>query len=177
MPGNDGLEGQAKEGKSMGDGTHPVGSPETLRRMKRFTWVVTGVLIIGCNALLLTGLWVSGVDLETTLSKPELYDPANGHCVRVMWSKIEGADGLVKVCTEWLDFSDVSGITHALPEGKTLAMGPDGNLYFSGHATDNYRLIALMFFAIVVMASGMWVKRVLITKYQEHLQSLDHHTV
>jgi hypothetical protein len=95
----------------------------------------------------------------------------------VVWSKIAGTDGLVKVCTEWLDFSDISGETHVLPEGKTLAIGPDGNLYFSGSAADNYRLIALMIFAIVVMASGMWMKRVLIAKYHEHLQSLDHHLV
>jgi hypothetical protein len=94
-----------------------------------------------------------------------------------MWSKIEGADGFVKVCAEWLDFSDISGQTHVLPEGKTLAMGPDGNLYFSGNDADNYRLIALMIFAIVVIASGMWIKRVLIAKYHEHLQSLDHYLV
>jgi hypothetical protein len=147
------------------------------QRMKRFTFFVTGGLIIGCNALLLAGLWLSGIDLETALSKPELYDPANGHCVRVKWSKIEGADGLIKVCTEWLDFSDITGETHVLPEGKSLAMGPDGNLYFSGDAADNYRLIALMIFAIVVMASGMWMKRVLIVKYHAYLQSLDHHSV
>jgi len=165
------------EGHPMGDGTYPGGSLETSRRVKRFTLVVTGALIIGCNALLLGGLWVSGVDLETALSKPELYDPANGHCVRVMWSKVAGAEGLVKVCTEWLDFSDISGETHVLPEGKTLAMGPDGNLHFSGQSADNYRLIALMIFAIVVMASGMWMKRVLIAKYHEHLQSLEHQSV
>jgi hypothetical protein len=168
--------GQGKE-NGMGEGTYLKENPETSRRVRRFTLVVTGALIIGCNALLLAGLWVSGVDLETALSKPELYDPANGHCVRVVWSKIAGTDGLVKVCTEWLDFSDISGETHVLPEGKTLAMGPDGNLYFSEHAADNYRLIALMIFAIVVMASGMWMKRVLIAKYHEHLQSLDHHLV
>jgi hypothetical protein len=168
--------GQGKE-NGMGEGTYPKDNPETSRRVRRFTLVVTGALIIGCNALLLAGLWVSGVDLETALSKPELYDPANGHCVRVVWSKIAGTDGLVKVCTEWLDFSDISGETHVLPEGKTLAIGPDGNLYFSGSAADNYRLIALMIFAIVVMASGMWMKRVLIAKYHEHLQSLDHHLV
>jgi NADH:ubiquinone oxidoreductase subunit H len=53
-------------------------------------------------------------------------------------------------------------------------MGADGNLYFPGQSTENYRLIALMIFAIVVMASGMWVKRRLIAKYQSRLQSFDH---
>lgn len=147
---------------------------DEFRRVKRFTHIVTIGLILGCNALLLLGLWVSGVDLESTLAKPELYDPANGHCVGVQWTKVAGAEGLVKVCTEWIDFSDISGQTHFLPPGKPLAMGADGNLYFPGQSTENYRLIALMIFAIVVVVSGMWVKRQLIAKYQIRLQSFYH---
>ena len=160
----------------MGDGTDRVESSEISRRLKRFTLVVTVALIIGCNALILTGLWVSGVDLERIFSKSELYDPVNGHCVQVTWLKVAGADGLVKVCSEWLDFSDISGETHLLPEGKTLAMGPDGNLYVSGNPAENYRLIALMIFAIVVIISGMWTKQMLIAKYQDRLQSVNHHS-
>jgi hypothetical protein len=108
------------------------------------------------------------------LAKPEIYDPANGDCVGVEWAKVNGAEGLIKICTEWIDFSDISGQTHSLPPGRALAMGADGNLYFPGQSTENYRLIALMIFAIVVMASGMWVKRQLIAKYQGRLQSFDH---
>jgi hypothetical protein len=144
------------------------------RRLQRFTHIVTIGLILGCNTFLFLGLWVSGVDLEAVLAKPELYDPANGDCVGVQWAKVNGAEGLVKICTEWIDFSDISGQTHSLPPGRTLAMGADGNLYFPGQSTENYRLIALMIFAIVVMASGMWVKRQLIAKYQSRLQSFDH---
>ena len=147
---------------------------DVARRMQRFTRIVTVGLILGCNALLLLGLWVSGVNLESTLAKPELYDPANGHCVGVQWTKVAGAEGLVKVCTEWIDFSDISGQTHFLAPGKPLAMGADGNLYFPGQSAENYRLIALMIFAIVVMACGMWAKRQLIAKYQIHLQSFYH---
>ncbi len=147
---------------------------EKSRRVKRFTTIVTIGLMIGCNALLLLGLWVSGVDLETTLAKPELYDPANGHCIGVQWAKVAGAEGLVKVCTEWIDFSDMTGKTHSLPPGRMLAMGADGNLYFSGQSGENYRLIALMIFAIVVMASGIWIKRRLIANYHLRLQSVYH---
>ena len=147
---------------------------EKSRRVQRFTRLVTIGLIVGCNALLLLGLWVSGVDLEAALAKPELYDPANGHCVGVQWTKVAGAEGWIKVCSEWIDFSDISGQTHSLPLGKALAMGADGNLYFPGQSTENYRLIALMIFAIVVMATGMWMKRLVIAKYQIRLQSLDH---
>lgn len=147
---------------------------EESRRLQRFTHIVTIGLIVGCNALLLLGLWVSGIDLEATLAKPELYDPANGHCIGVQWSKVAGAEGLVKVCTEWIDFSDMSGQTHSLPQGRTLALGADGNLYFSGQSDENYRLIALMIFAIVVMASGIWIKRRLIAHYHIRLQSFYH---
>ena len=126
------------------------------RKMRWFSWLVTGGLIVVCNLLLLIGLWISGVDLETALSKPELYDPQNGHCVGVTWAKVDGVDGLIKVCTEWLDFSDISGEIHRLPPGKALAMGADGNLYFAGQPGENYRLIGLVIFVIVVEASGMW---------------------
>jgi hypothetical protein len=144
------------------------------QRVQRFTHLVTIGLILGCNVLLLLGLWVSGVDLEAALAKPELFDPANGDCVGVQWIKVNGADGLVKVCTQWIDFSDLSGQTHSLPPGRVLAMGADGNLYFQGQSVENYRLIALTIFAIVVMVSGMWLKRRLIAHYQVRLQSFDH---
>ncbi len=147
------------------------------RKMRWFSWLVTGGLIVVCNLLLLIGLWISGVDLETALSKPELYDPQNGHCVGVTWAKVDGVDGLIKVCTEWLDFSDISGEIHRLPPGKALAMGADGNLYFAGQPGENYRLIGLVIFVIVVVASGMWLKRYLIGKYHYHLQASDRHTV
>ena len=147
---------------------------DVVRRLQRFTHIVNIGLILGCNAFLFLGLWVSGVDLEAALAKPELYNPANGACVGVQWTKVNGVEGLVKVCTEWIDFSDISGQTHSLPPGRTLAMGADGNLYFPGQSTENYRLIALMIFAIVVMASGMWLKRQLIAKYRVRLQSFDH---
>lgn len=147
------------------------------RRVQRYTHFVTIGLFLGCNALLFAGLWVSGVDLEAALAKPELYDPANGHCVGVQWKKVVGAEGLVKVCQEWIDFSDISGQTHSLASDRALAMGADGNLYFRGQSSENYRLIALTIFAIVVMAGGMWLKRQLIAKYQIRLQSFNHHSI
>ena len=144
------------------------------RRVRRYTHVVTIGLILSCNALLLLGLWVSGLDLEAALAKPELFDPANGQCVGVQWKKVVGAEGLVKVCQEWIDFSDISGQTHTLAADRALAMGADGNLYIRGQSAENYRLIALTIFAIVVMAGGMWLKRQLIAKYQIRLQSINH---
>jgi hypothetical protein len=68
----------------------------------------------------------------------------------------------------------MSGQTHSLPQGRTLALSADGNLYFSGKSAENYRLIALMIFAIVVVASGIWIKRRLIANYHVRLQSYYH---
>ena len=44
---------------------------------------ITLVLIVICNLILLSALWVSGLDLDFVLTNAELYDPQGGHCVRV----------------------------------------------------------------------------------------------
>ena len=142
-------------------------------RLRWFTRGVTILLIIVCNALLLGGLWISGVDLDIALSKPELYDPENGYCVRVGFAKVEGAKGPIQLCTEWLELSDPSGHTHHIREGIGLAIGADGQLYYQARQWENFRLIALLLFVIGVIGSGMWVKRYLISRYQLQLQSLD----
>ena len=131
------------------------------------------LLVIVCNALLLGGLWVSGVDLDIALSKPEIYDPENGYCVRVGFAKVEGIQGPKQICTEWLDFSDPSGNTHQILEGRGLAVSADGQLYYQARQGENFRLLALMLFVIVVIGSGMWAKRYLISRYQLQLQGLD----
>lgn len=140
-------------------------------RLRWFARGVTILLIIVCNALLLGGLWMSGVDLDIALSKPELYDPENGYCVRVGFAKVEGAQGPIQLCTEWLDLSDPSGNTHHIREGLGLAMGADGQLVYQAHQGKNYQLIGLLMFVIVVIGSGMWAKRYLISRYQLQLQS------
>jgi hypothetical protein len=134
---------------------------------------VTILLIIVCNALLLGGLWMSGVDLDIALSTQEFYDPKNGHCVRVAFANVEGIDRPIQICTEWLDLSDPSGNTHHLREGLGLAMGADGHLYYQARRGEIFRLIALVMFVILVIGSGMWAKRYLISRYQLQLRSLD----
>lgn len=142
-------------------------------RLRWFARGVTVLLIIVCNALLLGGLWLSGVDLDIALSKPELYDPENGYCVRVGFANVEGVKGPLQICTEWLDFSDPSGNTHQIREGGGLALGADGQLYYQARQWENFRLVALVMFVVFIIGSGMWVKRFLISRYQLQLQSLD----
>jgi len=133
---------------------------------------VTLVLIIVCNTLLLGGLWMSGVDLDIALSKPELYNPKNGYCVRVGFANVVGVDGPIQICTEWLELTDPTGNTHHIREGVGLSMGADGQLHYPARQGENFRLIALFMFVIVIIGSGMWTKRYLISRYQLQLQRL-----
>ena len=135
-------------------------------RMGWFTSGVTLFLIVVCNALLMGGLWVSGVDLEFVLAKSDLYDPQNGHCVRVVWAQVRGVDGLIQVCSEWLDTTDLTGKVHLLRLDEPLAMGEDGNLYYERLRETDYRLLGLILYTIVVIVSGMCMKHRLIGWYR-----------
>ena len=134
---------------------------------------ITILLIIVCNAILLVGLWVSGINLDVAFSKPELYDPTNGYCIRVGWTKVIGVDRPMRLCIEWLDFSDPSGNTHTIRQGESLAIGANGQLYYEGRRESDYRLTALVVFVIVVIGSGMWLKHYLIARYRLHLEAID----
>lgn len=136
------------------------------RRLRWFTWGVTTVLILVCNALLFVGLWISGVNLEVVLSNPQFYDPANGHCIRVGWADVKGMDQPVRLCTEWLEMSDPTGTVHTLREGKSIAYGNDGKLYYEDEVGGNYRFLGLVLFIVLVLFSGMWVKQSLISWYR-----------
>ena len=140
-------------------------------RFRWFSFWITLVLVIVCNALLLGGLWVSGLDLDFLLTNAELYDPANSHCVRVEWKKILGMDSPVQVCSEWLDTTDPTGQVHKLRRNEPLAMGSDGNLYYPNARKADHQLLGLLVFTAAVIFAGMWVKRFLINWYQLRLHA------
>jgi len=135
-------------------------------RIRWFRFVVTMVLIIVCNGLLLGGLWASGLDLDFVLTNSELYDPAISHCVGVTWTKVSGVSGPIRVCSEWLDTTDPTGQVHQLRKNEPLAMGSDGNLYYQNARKAQHQLLGLLAFTIVVIFSGMRLKRFLIKWYQ-----------
>ena len=138
----------------------------------RFRWFrlgITLVLIIVCNALLLGGLWVSGLDLDFVLTNSELYDPVSSYCVRVAWKKVLGVDSPVQVCSEWLDTTDPTGQVHKLRRNEPLAMSSDGNLYYPNARKSDHQLLGLLVFTVAIIFAGMWVKRFLINWYQLRL--------
>ena len=145
------------------------------RRLIWYTRGVTVALIFVCNGLLVLGWWVSGVNLEAALSKPAIYDVRSHYCVGVKWMKVEGVGQPMKVCAEWLDLSDPSGVTHTIRPGHALTVGVDGALHYADQRNEDYRLMGLVLFVILVFGAGMWTKHYLITRYAMHLQSLDGH--
>jgi len=143
-------------------------------KFRWFSFGITLVLIIACNALLLWGLWASGLDLDFVLTNAELYDPASGHCVAVIWTKVSGVERPIQVCSEWLDVTDPTGQVHKLRKNEPLAIGVDGNLYYPNARKSDHQLLGLLAFAVVVIFLGMRVKRFLIDWYQLRLHASSH---
>ncbi|MGB0909185.1 MAG: hypothetical protein ACPGYT_02390 [Nitrospirales bacterium] len=144
----------------------------------RLTWYTRGVtvtLIVVCNGLLVLGWWVSGVNLDSALSKPAIYDVKSHYCVGVKWMKVVGVKQPMKVCAAWLDLSDPSGATHSIRQGHALAVGDDGELHYVDQRNEDYRLMGLVLFVILVIGAGMWAKQYLIARYALHLQSIEGH--
>lgn len=141
-----------------------------------FRWFRRGItlaLILTCNVILLGALWVSGLDLDFILTNAELYDPQMGDCVRVAWAEVSGMEGLIRVCSEWLDTTDPTGQVHSLRAGEPLAMDGDGNLYYENARNAEPRLLGLMIFVAAVIYLGMWAKRFLLTWYEMRLRRQD----
>ncbi len=131
---------------------------------------VTLSLIIVCNLVLLSALWISGLDLDFVLTNSELYDPQAGHCVGVAWAEVTGVEGPVRVCSEWLDTTDPTGRVHTLRVDEPLAMSDDGNLYYENARNADHWVLGLSLFAVAVIYLGMRTKCVLLTWYETHLR-------
>ncbi len=138
-----------------------------------FPWFrrgITLVLIVVCNLALLGALWVSGLNLDDVLTNAALYDPQAGPCLRVAWVDVAGVKDPIRVCSEWLDVADQTGLVHALKEGEPLAMSVDGNLYYTNAGHADRLLLGLLIFAGAVIYLGMRTKRRLLTWYETHLR-------
>lgn len=138
-----------------------------------FRWFRHGVtlsLIVVCNLVLLTALWVSGLDLDFVLTNSELYDPKAGHCVGVAWVDVAGVEGPIRVCSEWLDTTDPTGRVHTLQPGEPLAMSGEGNLYYANARDAEHWVLGLLLFTVAVIYLGMRTKRGLLTWYEARLR-------
>lgn len=137
--------------------------------VRRYTYRVTAALILLCNAVLLVGIWVSGIDLEEVFTTPDRFNPAKDICVRLSWHKVADLARPVQLCYEWINLSDPSGETHKFQAETQVVKGADGKLYYDNGVRMDYRVFVLGAFVAVVVALGIALKRYLIARYRGRL--------
>lgn len=145
------------------------------RKVRRFSIVVSVVLMILCNAVLLGGLRVSGINLDDLVKTPDLFNAKQDVCLRLSWQSLAGASEPIRLCSEWINLSDPSGKTHVLQKDTKLKQGPDGHYYVDRGIQADYRLLMLVLFVAVVILGGVVAKWFLVSRYRLHLESVDHH--
>ncbi len=144
------------------------------RQLRRYTYAVSTLMIVLCNGVFLLVLWGSGINLETLIRTPDLFDPAKDVCLRLGWHKVTGSQDPVRLCNEWINLSDPSGETHRFQNDTKVVQGADGKLYFDHPARVDYRLFLLGAFVAILIVSGMLFKRYLIARYRLRLETLGH---
>ncbi len=141
------------------------------RRVRRFSVLVTLALIILCNAVIALGVWASGVNLDSLFRTPDRFNPGQDECLRYSWHKVSGVQQPVRLCYEWIDRSDPSGNTHTLQADTGIVLGADGKLHYEHGERVDLRLFVLLAFVGAVLALGVAVSRLLITRYRVRLEA------
>ena len=145
------------------------------KRVRRFAIGVSLAMIVLCNAIVLVGLWVSGMNLDELAATPDIFNSKQDICLRLGWQSVTGAVDPVSLCSEWINLSDPSGKTHQISREVTLRHGPDGQYYVDrgGHA--DYRLLILVLAVVAVIALGLVAKWYLVGRYRLRLESAAGH--
>jgi hypothetical protein len=148
-----------------------VEADQRARRVRRFGIGVSVVLIVLCNAILLFGVWASGLNLDELVKTPEFFNSKQDICLRLTWQKIAGASEPMRLCSEWINLSDPSGKTHQIQTDMKVRQGADGQYYVDRGIRADYRLLGVALFVVVVIVMGITVKRYLVSRYQLHLET------
>jgi len=143
--------------------------------VRRFARVVSLAMMILCNAIVLVGLWASGINLDELVTTPDVFNAKQDICLRLGWQSVTGAADPVPLCSEWINLSDPSGKTHQLQREIKLRQGPDGQYYMDRGIHADYRLLILMLFFMVFIAFGLVVKWYLVSRYRLRLESAAGH--
>jgi hypothetical protein len=144
-------------------------------KVRHFAKLVTAGMIILCNCVLLFGVWVSGVNLDELMKSPDLFDSQKDVCLRLTWQRINGAPDPVRVCSEWINLADPSGVPHQLAKDIKVRQGPDGKYYFDRRIQADFRLLGLALFVGAVLSIGMWLRHRLVARYRLRLAVAEAH--
>jgi hypothetical protein len=146
------------------------------RRVRRFSILMTLTLIVVCNAVILLGLWASGLRVENLLGTDEFFSPKRDVCLRYMWQKVAGVQQPVQLCYEWINLSDPSGNTHTLPHDIEVVLGGDGKLHYARGQAMDPRLLLLLAFVASVLAGGIALSKALTAWYAARLERIQRAT-
>lgn len=143
---------------------------ERAAKVRRYTTWVTLTIIIVCNGIFVLGIWVSGVDLESMITLPDEFNPEKDACLRYATRRIEGSAEPIRLCSEWINFSDPAR-THTFHPNTKVIQDAEGALYFDHGPQVDYRLLLYVGFAIGLLVCGMIVNRYLIARYRARLEA------
>jgi hypothetical protein len=144
-------------------------------KVRRFTVGVSLAMMVLCNAIVLVGLWASGINLDELATTPDVFNSKQDICIRLGWKSVAGAADPVRLCSEWINLSDPSGKTHQIQREIKLKQGPDGLYYVDRGIHADYRLLILVLFVVAVIVSGLMVKWYLVSRYRLRLESAAGH--
>jgi hypothetical protein len=142
-------------------------------KIRRFSLAVSLVLMVLCNAILLGGFALSGINLDDLVKTPDFFNAKQDVCLRFTWQSLPGANEPVRLCSEWLNLADPSGTTHYLQPDTKLKKGLDGQYYVDQGVQADYRLLMLMLFVTAIIIGGVWMKWFLVNRYRLRLESTD----
>ncbi|MCX5728472.1 MAG: hypothetical protein NTZ28_06500, partial [Nitrospirae bacterium] len=111
----------------MGTASLSQPSSDDQRRARKVRWFTISVslaMMVLCNAIVLVGLWASGINLDELAATPDVFNSKQDICLRLGWQPITGAAEPVRLCSEWINLSDPSGKTHQIQREITLRQGP-----------------------------------------------------
>ena len=157
--------------------TTVTGDAETRKALvRRFARLVSLALMIICNAIVLVGLWASGINLDELVATPDVFNANHDICLRFAWQPVAGTASPIRICSEWINLSDPSGKTHQLQREIKFREGPDGEKYYvdQGEHAD-YRLLILVLVVVAVIALGVLAKWYLVSRYRLRLESAASH--
>ncbi|MFO0701900.1 MAG: hypothetical protein U0236_22010 [Nitrospira sp.] len=152
-----------------------TGADRRAVKIRRFSFVVSLALIVGCNVILFVGLRMSGINLDDLVKTPDVFDAKQDVCLRLAWQSLPGASEPIRHCSEWLNLSDPSGTTHYLQPDTKFKKGPDGHYYVDHAVQADYRLLVLLLFVTVIIIGGVRAKWFLVNRYRLRLESSDGH--
>ncbi|NGZ09161.1 MAG: hypothetical protein CV088_07200 [Nitrospira sp. LK70] len=142
-------------------------------KIRRFSLGISLTLMVLCNAILLLGLRLSGINLDDLVKTPELFNAKQDVCLRLTWQSFPGMNEPVRLCSEWLILSDPSGKPHYLQPDTKLKKGLDGQYYVDQGIQADYRLLMLILFVTVIIVGGVRAKWFLVNRYRLRLESTE----